>query len=418
MDAVTSAAVVTGIGVVAPTGTGADAFWKATVDGTRALDVIGAPGCEDLPLRVAGEVRGFDAAEYVPGRVLIQTDRFTHLALAAADLAIADARLPHTEADSGAEHAFDRGVVMAACLGGVEFGQREIGQLWSRGPRTVGPYQSIAWFYAAGTGQLSIRHGFRGPCGVLAEDEAGGLDALAHAARQIGRGARVMLAGASEAPLSPYSVLCQLEMPGLGLVADPAGAYLPFTAEASGFAPAEGGVVFVLEDEMSARDRATRIRARLGGHASTFTGAGDWPASREGLAHAIRGALHAARCAPEEVDVVFADALGTVEADRAEALALADVFGPRAGGIPVTTAKPGMGRAYAAAAALDAAAAMLTLEHGVVPPVPGLTASRIHHDLDIVTGRGRAVAPRTALVLARGVSGANTALLLHRADAP
>ncbi|HEY9368473.1 beta-ketoacyl synthase N-terminal-like domain-containing protein [Streptomyces sp.] len=404
--------MVTGLGVIAATGIGVDAFWKSTLAGVRALDLVEEPGCAGLPLRVGGAVRGFEAADAVPGHVRVQTDRFTHLAMGAAELALADAALP----DAGPE-AYDTGVVMAAGLGGVTFGQREIERLWSRGPRAVGPYQSIAWFYAAATGQLSIRHGYRGPCGVLADDEAGGLDALAHAARQLGRGARSMLAGAAEAPFCPFSVVCQLDAPGLGLGADPDRAYLPFTAGADGFAPAEAGVVLVVEEGDAAEERGAPVRALVGGHASTFTCGGDWAASREGLARAIRGALRAARIAPAELGVVFADALGTPAADRAEAQALADVFGPGAGGIPVTTVKPGTGRAYCAAAALDAAAAVLTLEHGVVPPVPGLGGARICHDLDVVTDVARAVAPRAALVLARGLSGSTTALVLCRADA-
>ncbi|MFD5602182.1 beta-ketoacyl synthase N-terminal-like domain-containing protein, partial [Streptomyces sp. NPDC127064] len=162
-------AVVTGIGVVAPNGTSTETFWKSVVDGVSVLDKVTREGCEELPLKVAGEIRGFEPAAAVEERFLVQTDRFTHFAMAAADLALDDARLGRADTDGS---PFDVGVVTAAGSGGGEFGQRELQRLWGKGSRYVGPYQSIAWFYAASTGQISIRRGFKGPCSVVAADEA------------------------------------------------------------------------------------------------------------------------------------------------------------------------------------------------------------------------------------------------------
>ncbi|MGW0995107.1 ketosynthase chain-length factor [Streptomyces sp. NPDC002523] len=400
-------AAITGIGVVAPNGTSTDAFWKATQEGLSVLDRVTREGCEHLPLKVAGEVRAFDPAA-VEGRILVQTDRFTHFAMVAADLALEDARLG--QADTS-EHPFSIGVVTAAGSGGGEFGQRELQQLWGKGSRFVGPYQSIAWFYAASTGQISIRRGFKGPCSVVASDEAGGLDALAHAARAVGRGTDAIVAGSTEAPLAPYSMVCQLGYEELSREADPSRAYRPFTEAASGFVPAEGGAMLVVEAERAARERGAEIRAFVAGHAATFTGASRWAESREGLAQAIRGALQEARCAPEEVDVVFADGLGVPEADRAEALALVDALGAHGARVPVTAPKTGIGRGYCAAPVLDCAAAVLAMEHGLIPPTPNVFD--VCHDLDLVTGRARAAEPRTALVLSRGLMGSNSALVLR-----
>ncbi|MFE7843156.1 beta-ketoacyl synthase N-terminal-like domain-containing protein [Streptomyces sp. NPDC057474] len=401
-------AAVTGIGVVAPNGTSTETFWKSTREGISVLDRVTREGCEHLPLRVAGEVRNFDPPSAVEERYLVQTDRFTHFAMAAADQALDDARLDRPETDAA---PFSVGVVTAAGSGGGEFGQRELQQLWSKGSRFVGPYQSIAWFYAASTGQISIRRGFKGPCGVIASDEAGGLDALAHAARAVRRGTDVMVAGATEAPLAPYSVVCQLGYEELSTVDDPERAYRPFTAAACGFVPAEGGAMLVVEAEGTARERGAPVRAVLAGHAATFTGASRWEESREGLAEAIRVALDEAGCAPEEIDVVFADALGVPAADRAEALAIVDALGPHGTRVPVTAPKTAVGRGNGAAAVLDVAAAVLAMEHGVIPPTPNVFD--VCHDLDLVTTRARAAEPRTALVLSRGLMGSNSALVLR-----
>ncbi|MFD8702387.1 beta-ketoacyl synthase N-terminal-like domain-containing protein [Kitasatospora sp. NPDC059648] len=404
-------AVVTGLGVVAPNGVGADAFWKATRQGVSVLDRISREGCTDIPLKVAGEVRQFDPQSVIDSRFLVQTDRFTHYAMAAADLAVADAGF-----QPDPEQPYAVGVVTAAGSGGGEFGQRELQQLWGQGPRFVGPYQSIAWFYAASTGQISIRGGYKGPCGVVASDEAGGLDAIAHAARSVERGTDAVVVGAAEAPLAPYSMVCQLGYPELSLADQPEAAYLPFTAQACGFAPAEGGAMLLLEDEQAARRRGANVRAHLAGHGATFTGASRWEESREGLAAAIRTALDEARIAPEEIDVVFADALGVPAADRAEALALADALGPVAERVPVTAPKSGTGRAYCGAPMLDVTAAVLAMEDGVLPPTPNVT--EVCHDLALVTGRARPTELRTALVLSRGLMGSNSALVLRRGERP
>ncbi|MFC9793253.1 ketosynthase chain-length factor [Streptomyces sp. NPDC057695] len=403
-------AVVTGIGVIAPNGLRSDAYWKSVREGLGVLDRITREGCGDLPLKVAGEVRGFDAAALIEERFLVQTDRFSHYAMAAAQLAVDDAGLGHDDP----EDPFSIGVVTAAGSGGGEFGQRELQKLWGQGSKFVGPYQSIAWFYAASTGQISIRGGFKGPCGVVASDEAGGLDGIAHAARAVRRGTGAVIVGAAEAPLAPYSMVCQLGYPELSTVEDPDRAYRPFTAGACGFVPAEGGGMLVVEDESRARDRGAVVRAVVAGHGATFTGASRWEESREGLARAIRVALDEAGCAPEEIDVVFADALGVPDADRAEALAIADALGSHAARVPVTAPKTGIGRAYCGAPVLDTAAAVFAMEHGVVPPTPNVFD--ICHDLDLVMSRARPAELRTALVLSRGLMGSNAALVVRRGD--
>ncbi|MBT2400857.1 ketosynthase chain-length factor [Streptomyces sp. ISL-100] len=406
--------VITGIGAIAPSGIGAEAFWKSAQAGVSVLGRVTREGCEQLPLRVAGEVSAFDASALIEERYLIQTDRFTHFAMAAAQLAMEDARLAHGDYEGS---PFSVGVVTAAGSGGGEFGQRELQRLWGQGPRFVGPYQSIAWFYAASTGQVSIRGALKGPCGVVASDEAGGLDAFAHAAGAIRRGTDAIVVGATEAPLAPYSVVCQLGYEALSTREDPARAYRPFTSDACGFVPAEGGAMFVVEDETAARSRGAEIRATVSGHAATFTGPSRWDQSREGLARAIRGALEEADCAPEQIDVVFADALGVARADRAEAMAIADALGAHGLRVPVTAPKTGIGRAYCGGPVLDTACAVLAMEHNLVPPTPNVFD--VCHDLNVVTGSARPAQLRTALVLSRGLMGSNAALVLQKAtDTP
>ncbi|MFJ2769002.1 beta-ketoacyl synthase N-terminal-like domain-containing protein [Streptomyces sp. NPDC087300] len=402
--------VITGVGAVAPTGIGIDLVWKAAREGLCAIAPLTRYDPRGTPLALAGEIRGFEALEHLEGRIVAQTDRFTHLALAASDMALREAGLSPADLPP-----YSFGVVTASCAGGVEFGQQEIQRLWSKGPRHVGPYQSIAWFYAASTGQISLRHGLKGPSGVLVTDEAGGLDAVAYARREIGRGAAAMLAGGAEAPLSPFSMACQFGHGLLSAERAPGRGYLPFTARAPGFVPAEGGAMVVVEGAAAAAARGAEPGAEVLGHGTTFTGARRFARSAEGLAAAARIALAEARVRPDEVDVVFADALGVPEADAAEVAALRAVFGARLRSVPVTAPKSGTGRAYSGAAALDVALAMSTLRHGVIPPTPRVGAvDPALRDLNLVTGRARTVPVRTALILARGLTGNNSALVLGR----
>lgn len=401
--------VITGLGVVAPSGIGVEQFWPAIRDGRHSLAALTRFEPNPYPVVVGGEVRDFEQATWVEGPIAVQTDRFTHFALAAAAMALREADLDPVDVPP-----FGFGVITASYSGGVEFGQREIERLWRNGPEHVGPYQSIAWFYAACTGQISIGNGLRGPSGVLVTDEAGGLDALAGARSELRRGATAMLVGGTEAPFCPYAICCQLGHGLLSPGADPTTAYLPFTSDAAGFAPGEGGAMLVVESAGAARERGASARAVVAGYGATFTGPQRYDRSAEGLERAARSAVTEAGVDLSDVDVVFLDAVGDGRADLAEFEALRSLFGGKVDRVPVTAPKTGYGRCYAGAAVLDVAAAVLAIEHGLIPPTPNVGECRF--DLDLVTGPAREADIRTALVLSRGLYGGNSAVVLQRPE--
>jgi act minimal PKS chain-length factor (CLF/KS beta) len=401
-------ALVTGLGVVAPNGLGVDDYWAASLAGRSGIGPITRFDPALYPVRLAGEVRGFDTSRLVPSRLVPQTDRWTHLALAAADLALADSGV-----DLAALPEFEMAVVTASSSGGTEFGQREIEKLWAKGPGWVGVYQSIAWFYAATTGQISIWHGLRGPCGVICTEQAGGLDAIGQARRMLRHGARLVLTGGTDSSLCPYGLVAQLTTGRLSTCPDPARAYAPFDAQASGYLPGEGGAILVTETVESARARGAVGYGLIAGYAATFDpppGSGREP----GLRRAAQLALADAGLETGDVDVVFADAAATPELDRAEAAAIGALFGPH--GVPVTAPKTMVGRLYGGGAGLDVAAALLAIRDGVVPPTTGVTELAPGCDIDLVRDAPRTAPVRVALLLARGFGGFNAALVLTRAD--
>jgi minimal PKS chain-length factor (CLF/KS beta) len=399
-------AVVTGIGVTAPNGLGTRAFWQATCAGESGIAAVRRFDASGYPARLAGEVPGFQAEELLPSRLIPQTDHMTRLALVAADWALADAGV-----DPSAWPGSGMGVITAASAGGFEFGQRELQKLWLKGGSYVSAYQSFAWFYAVNTGQVSIRHGLRGPSCVLVTDQAGGLDAVAQARRQIRRGTRLIVTGGVDGAVCPWGWVAHFTGGRMSTSDDPARAYLPFDASASGYVPGEGGALLVLEDETSARRRGARVYGEVAGYAATFDpppGSGRLP----GLQRAIVLALDDAMLAADDIDVVFADAAGVPELDRIEADAVNAVFGPH--GVPVTAPKTMTGRLLAGAGSLDLVAALLSVRDGQVPPTVNISPAA-EYQLDLVLGVPRAARVDAALVLGRGYGGFNSAMVVRRA---
>jgi len=399
-------AVVTGIGVAAPNGLGTEAWWAATLAGTSGIRPIEDYDASGYPTKLVGRIVGFDANELLPGKLLPQTDRVTRLALVAAQWALADAG-----ADPDTLPEYGMGVVTSNSGGGFEFTHREIRKLWTQGPQHVSVYESFAWFYAVNTGQISIRHGMRGPGGVLVAEQAGGLDAIGHARRTLRKGGSLAVTGGVESSLDPWGLTAHISGGRLSREPDPGRAYVPFDRTATGHLPGEGGAVLILEDAVAAAERGARqVYGRITGYAATFDPApgSDRPA---GLERAARLALADAGVRAEEVDVVFADAAGVPELDDQEAAALRSVFGPY--GVPVTAPKTMTGRLAAGSPPLDVAAALLSIRDGLLPPTVHVQRPVPEHRLDLVRELPRPCRVRTALVLARGYGGFNSAVVVQ-----
>ena len=404
----TERALVTGLGIVAPNGVGVERYWSATLAATSGIGQITRFDASSYPVQLAGEVREFDMTRYIDSRMVPQTDHMTRLALAASDLALADAQL-----DPEKLGEYDMGVVSANAFGGFEFGQRELQNLWSKGPRSVSAYQSFAWFYAVNTGQISIRHNMRGPCGVLVTEQAGGLDSIAEARRHIRRGTRMVLTGGVDASLCPWGVCAQVPNGRLSRTGRIDAAYQPFDVDATGHVPGEGGAILVLEGETSARQRgAGCVYGEVAGYAATFDpkpGLGRPP----GLRRTAELALADADVVARDIDVVFADAVAVPALDRVEAEAITELFGP--GGVAVTAPKTMIGRLYSGGAPVDVATACLSLRDQVIPPTTCVSRVAPEYEIDLVMGEARPARLRTALVLARGYGGFNSAMVVRTA---
>jgi minimal PKS chain-length factor (CLF/KS beta) len=406
-------AVITGVGVVAPNGVGTDSWWRATTAGTSGIGTIKRFDASKYGSQLAGEVDDFNVDDWIDRRLQVQTDRWTHMALAATQMALEDADFDPSQFDEMSTSA-----ITASSSGGNEFGQKEIQALWGKGPKFVGAYQSIAWFYAATTGQISIKHRLKGPCGVVIAEGAGGLEALAHSRRTIRRGVDSVVSGGLEAPIGPYALTCQLGNGYLSRASDPKDAYRPFDSRANGYVPGEGGAILIVESTDRAEQRgAPRVYAQIAGYGAT-NDAYHWgrPAP-DGvqLARAITVALQDAAATADDVDAVFADAFGVPEYDAAEVTAIKKALGKCADVVPVTAPKTMVGRLYAGGASLDVAAAVLAMRDGVIPPTINIDEPAEGCELEFVTER-RDAQLDTVLVVARGYGGFNGALVLRRVE--
>ena len=407
--------LVTGLGVVAPTGVGVEAHWSSLVRGEPAIRPIEGFDPSTYGVVLAGQVRDFVPDQHVDPRLMVQTDRWTWMSLAAATLAAEDAGYAVPEDDVYATSVF-----LAAGSGGNEFSQHEIQGLWAKGPRSVGAYQSIAWFYAASTGQISIRDGYKGPSGVVVSEGAGGLDSIGWARRVVRRGTPAVLVGGTEAGVTPYALLCQATGGRLSTARRPEDAYKPFDRRAGGHVVGEGGAILLLEESDAARARgAQKVWGEVIGYGATHDAHHheDPPPDATQYARAIRLSLADAGVSAEEVDLVVADGAGTPELDALELEALRAVFGDRATPVPVTAPSSWTGRLMAGGSALNVATALLAMRDGIVPGTAYLDDPVAAPGVDLVQ-QSRAQDLDVVVVLARGFGGFNSSLVLrrHRAE--
>ncbi|MGY1601842.1 beta-ketoacyl synthase N-terminal-like domain-containing protein [Geodermatophilus sp. SYSU D00815] len=402
--------LVTGVGVVAPTGVGAEAHWASLLAEKPAIAPIEGFDTAQYGVTLAGQVRDFVPADHVAPQLMVQTDRWTWTSLAAATLAAQDAGY------EAPEDVYATSVFLASGSGGNEFSQHEIQGLWAKGPRSVGAYQSIAWFYAASTGQISIRDGYKGPSGVVVSEGAGGLDSIGWARRVARRGTPAVLVGGTEAGICPYALLCQVTSGRLSTATRPEDAYLPFDRRANGHVIGEGGAILLLEEPGAARARGSRkVWGEVAGYGATHDAHHHERPAPDAVqyARAIRLSLADAGVTPDEVDLVVADAAGTPELDALELAAIGDVFGGRSAPVPVTAPSSYTGRLMAGGSALDVATALLAMRDGIVPGTAFLDDPVDAPGVDLVR-HPRVQDLATVVVLARGFGGFNSSLVLRR----
>ena len=370
--------VITGIGIVNPAGIGKDDFWHNISSGNSAIRRITRFDSSEFPTQVAGEILDFEPADFVPKRLVIKTDRFTHYALAAAELALQDADLNLEQEDS-----YRVGVWFGNNAGGWDIAERGFYELYNDGANMVNPWQATAWFPTAAQGFVTIRYGIRGYSKSFVCDRASGASGLYFGVKSILQGHNdVVLTGGSEAPITRFGMTCYYETGELSAETNPDSAYQPFDRSRTGIVLGEGSTVLVLESLEHAQKRGAKIYGEiLSGSATTDR----TPDSGRALERAMHEALKEAGITPSAVDLLLAEGCGTQVSDRVEAQAIAAVFEQEAPQVPVSVPKALFGHLYGASCATEVACGLLAMETGQLPVMQAIEQSDPGCQLNFVT---------------------------------
>jgi 3-oxoacyl-[acyl-carrier-protein] synthase II len=404
---------VTGLGAVTPIGNDAKATWEAAVAGRSGIDWIRSFDASGLPVRVAAEVKDFDAAQVASPKEVRKLERNVLLALGAAREAMQDAGL----------NGFDPtrvGVVFGTAIGGVNGILEQDAIMRARGPERVSPNFLPNVLVDSASGQIAISLGIKGLNYAVVSACATGSHAIGEAAEIIKRGdADAVLAGGGEACMHPLILAGFTAMRGLAVEEeDPPRASRPFDATRAGFVMGEGAGVVVLEDLDAAQKRGARIYAEVlgyGGSNDAHHMAQPEPEAT-GVADMMRNALRRANVEPERVGYINAHGTSTPLGDLAETKAIKDVFGEHAYELAVSSTKSVMGHTFGAAGAIEGMMCILALDEDVLPPTINYRNPDPACDLDYVPNQAREARLDVALSNAMGLGGHNGCVLFGRVE--
>ena len=407
--------VVTGIGLICPTGIGTENAWKAILAGRSGIGPVTLFDATPFPCRIAGEVPAFDPLDFVEKKDVKKTARFIHFALAATEFAVRHAGL-----DMKAEHPDRVGVFVGSGVGGFEAIEHEHAKLTSQGPGRVSPFFITAAIVNLAAGQISIRWGAAGPNLAPATACTTGAHAIGEAYRIIQYGdADVMICGGSEAAITPLGMAGFCAMRAVSLRNDePALASRPWDRDRDGFVLGEGAGVLVIEEREHALLRGAKPIAELIGygrnsdayHANAPIESGD------GVRRVMELALADASISASDIAYLNAHATSTLLGDRAEAAAIRSTFRDHARELAVSSTKSMTGHLLGGAGSLEAGFTVLALRDQIAPPTINLECPDIDYGLDFVPMTARPLSMRHAMTNSFGFGGGNASLIFRTFD--
>ncbi|MGV9557831.1 beta-ketoacyl-[acyl-carrier-protein] synthase family protein [Streptomyces sp. NPDC003401] len=410
---------VTGIGVVAPGGTGVPAFWDLLSHGRTATRGITFFDPTGLRSRIAAECDFDPAAHGLDAEQVARCDRYIQFALVAGEEAVRDSGL-----DLGRENPWRVGVSLGTAVGGTTRLENDYvlvshgGQRWDVDHGRARPHLHRAFSPSTLASTVAERFEARGPVQTVSTGCTSGLDAVGYAFHTIEEGrADICIAGASDSPISPITMACFDAIKATSCNNDdPAHASRPFDAHRDGFVMGEGGAVLVLEELEHARARGARVYCELGGYATFGNAYHMTGLTSEGLemARAIEDALDHARIDPTEVDYVNAHGSGTKQNDRHETAAVKRTLGEHAYATPMSSIKSMVGHSLGAIGAIEVVACVLALTHQVVPPTANYETPDPECDLDYVPRDARERKLNSVLSVGSGFGGFQSAVVLNR----
>ena len=366
--------VVTGTGVITPVGNDVQTYWKNLLDGVCGIDFINSIPADDLPVKIAGEVRDFDPSAYeIETPFVRKQDRFTIFAVAAAWQAVREAGLDSSEGGNIAPERY--GVYVGSGIGGFSTQERETVKIMTEGPKWVSPLFIPTMIANIAAGNIAIRNNACGPCLPVVTACATSTHAIGEAYRAIKHGyADAIIAGGTEAAIIPLAIAGFANAKALSRAEDPKYASLPFNRNRGGFVMSEGAAMLVLEEYEHAVARGAEILAEICGYGNTCDAYHVTAPRPDGVtqAAAIRQALDEAGYGPDDVLYINAHGTGTALNDVAETAAFKLALGDDAYKAHISSIKGSVGHLLGAAGAAEAVATVLAVKNGIVPPTINL----------------------------------------------
>lgn len=376
--------VITGMGVISPIGNNVDTFWRNLLDGACGIDFIQSIPTDELPVKIAGEVKDFNPGDYEiePGFARKQ-DRFTVFAVAAAWQAVRQSGLDSSEA--GNIDPFKFGVYIGSGIGGFQTMVREAEKITSEGSRWVSPLFIPTMISNIAAGNVSIRNNACGPCLPVVTACATSTHAIGEAFRAIKHGyADAIIAGGSEAAIVPLAIAGFANAKALSRAEDPKYASLPFNKNRGGFVMSEGAAMLVLEEYEHAKARGAEILGEITGYGNTCDAHHVTAPRPDGTtqATAIKMAMDESGYTSDDVIYINAHGTGTTLNDVSETVAFKLALGDDAYRAHISSTKGSTGHMLGAAGAVEAVAAVLALKNGIVPPTINLDEIEPECDLN------------------------------------
>ncbi|EDN8016725.1 beta-ketoacyl-ACP synthase II [Listeria monocytogenes] len=406
--------VVTGVGAVTPIGNDAETSWENAKKGVNGVAKMTRLNPDDFPVKIAAELKDFDVEKYLEKKEARKMDRFTHYAIASAEMAVQDSGLVID--DSNANRV---GVWIGSGIGGMETFETQYEIFLNRGHRRVSPFFVPMMIPDMGSGQVSIRFGAKGINSTTVTACATATNSIGDAFKVIERGdADAMITGGAEAPITKMSLAGFTANKALSLNPDPETACRPFDKDRDGFIIGEGAGIVILEEYEHAKARGAKIYAEIVGYGAT----GDAyhitaPAPNgEGAARAMKMAIDDAGLTPDKVDCINAHGTSTPYNDEYETQAIKTVFGEHAKKLAISSTKSMTGHTLGASGGIEAIFALLTIRDNIIAPTIHLKNQDEVCDLDYVPNEAREANVNVVISNSFGFGGHNATLVFKRIE--
>ncbi len=403
--------VVTGMGAITPIGNNVNDFWSNAKRGKLGIDFVTLVDKDEVSVKVAGEVKNFNAEELIGKKESKRLDRFSQFALVAADEAIKSAGLALDNMDRNRI-----GVIVGSGIGGFQTIESEITKM-ARDSKRVSPFFIPMAIINMASGNISIKYGLKGPSTSVVTACATGTNSIGEAFRQIKHGyADCMLAGGVEAPITKIGIEGFASLKALNSSNNPSKSSIPFDKNRSGFVMGEGAGILVLESLESAKKRGAKILAEVVGYGSTCDAyhITSPDPEGEGASRAMLQAINEANIDPSEVSYINAHGTSTPFNDKFETIAIKRTFKDNAYKIPVSSTKSMTGHLLGAAGGIEAIICIEAIIDNFVPPTIGYENKDEECDLDYVPNEGRSHEVNYALTNSLGFGGHNATLLFKK----